>query len=280
MMDLQSISPKILRMWPEMTPRSNDCPIKVPQVASWDKRATQFNEYGDRPFRFHGPYFKTDEATDRFLIHLEGNIGAGKSTLGQKLAESSDFDFLEEPVDIWQYAFPENLLDLFYKDAKRWGFMFQLAAFVTRAKTWDEILCRTAAETVILERSIYSDYHVFAKNCYAKSLITTTELEVYTDLWRWLEPKWCNRPNIILYLRTPAEVCYERIVKRGRSEEKGTVPLSYLQELENLHDKWLIGNRKTIIVDGEDVDVDKVKELIGYSGVAYAPPVLNRKGDK
>src|SRR5512136_2279730 len=109
------------------------------------------------------------------MILFEGNIAAGKSTVGRRLAESGLFGFIEEPVGAWQKDFEENLLDLFYRDAHRWAFTFQLAAFTTRAKTWTEVLAMTDHVNVILERSIYCDRYVFAKNCYQSGLMTKTE---------------------------------------------------------------------------------------------------------
>ena len=52
-----------------------------------------------------------------------------------------------------------------------------------------------------------------------------------------------------MYLRTPAEVCLERIETRGRAEET-TIPIEYLRDLEVLHDEWLIDNPKAIMIDG------------------------------
>jgi len=99
----------------------------------------------------------------RTMILFEGNIAAGKSTVGRRLAESGLFDFIEEPVGSWQKDFAANLLELFYKDPKRWSFTFQLAAFTTRAKTWTEVLAMTDHQNVVLERSIYCDRYVFAR---------------------------------------------------------------------------------------------------------------------
>jgi len=207
------------------------------------------------------------------MIHLEGNIGAGKSTLGEQLAASGGYTFLPEPVAIWQSDFPENLLDLFYSDTKRWGFLFQLAAFTTRAKTWDEILKMSDSSAVILERSIFSDYNIFARNCHETGLITDTEWAVYEKLWTWLSEQWCEEPGLILYLRTPAKVCRERIIKRDRIEENDAIPLEYLKQLEKLHDEWLLHNPGAIVLDGEKSwDMRKINTLIGYKRVAYTPP--------
>jgi deoxyadenosine/deoxycytidine kinase len=185
----------------------------------------------------------------RTMILFEGNIAAGKSTVGRRLAESELFGFVEEPVGAWQQDFEENLLDLFYRDTKRWAFTFQLAAFTTRAKTWTEVLAMIDHRNVVLERSIYCDRYVFAKNCYQSGLMKKTEWQLYCKLWDWLESNWCAEPDKIVYLRTPAEVCQERIEARGRAEES-TIPIEYLRDLEALHDEWLIDNPKTVLIDG------------------------------
>ena len=186
----------------------------------------------------------------RTMILFEGNIAAGKSTVGRRLAESELFGFVEEPVGAWIQDFEENLLDLFYKDTSRWAFTFQLAAFTTRAKTWTEVLAMTDHRNVVLERSIYCDRYVFAKNCYQSGLMKKTEWQLYCRLWDWLESNWCTEPDKIVYLRTPAEVCLERIESRGRSEES-TIPIEYLRDLEVLHDEWLIDNPEVIVIDGQ-----------------------------
>jgi len=68
------------------------------------------------------------------IITLEGNISSGKTTVGNAIAETGRASFIEEPVGIWQTKYSENLLDLFYKDKKRFAYMFQNAAFLSRAK--------------------------------------------------------------------------------------------------------------------------------------------------
>lgn len=184
------------------------------------------------------------------MILLEGNIGAGKTTVGKVLAASDSFGFIEEPTTIWQEGFASNMLELFYSDAERWAFTFQICAFITRAKTWYEVLALTNHSRVVLERSIFCDRFVFAENCYRTGLMTPTEYQLYRGLWKFLVSNYCVEPDLILYLRTPAEVCLERIKVRDRVEEAG-IPLDYLLQLENLHDEWLLDNPKTVVLDGE-----------------------------
>ncbi len=185
----------------------------------------------------------------RSMFLLEGNIGAGKTSLGNILKSSQDFEFLEEPVDTWRDGFAGNLFEMFYTDMPRWSFTFQIMAFTTRAKTWSEILEKVQGDRVVLERSIYTDRNVFAKNLYAGGAMNDAEWQVYQQLWEFLASNYCEKPQKIIYLRTPAELCLERIKKRGRDEEK-QMPLDYLKNLENLHDEWLMNHPDTILLDG------------------------------
>ena len=186
----------------------------------------------------------------RLMILLEGNIGAGKTTVGRTAAQSGQVGFVEEPTQIWREGFASNLLDLFYRDPHRWAFTFQICAFITRAKTWQEVLRLTDHSRVILERSIFCDRNVFAQNCLRTGLMTSAEYELYAGLWEFLVANYCVQPDLILYLRTPAEECMERIRERARSEEVG-ISLDYLVQLENLHDEWLLDHPKAVTLDGE-----------------------------
>ncbi len=187
--------------------------------------------------------------TSRKMYLLEGNIGAGKTSLGRVLKNSRSFEFLEEPVDIWREGFANNLFEMFYKDMERWSFTFQIMAFTTRAKTWSEILQKVQGDQIVLERSIYTDRNVFAKNLYAQGAMNDSEWQLYQQLWDFLALNYCLVPDKILYLRTPAEVCVERIKMRGREEEQ-QMPLDYLKRLEDLHDEWLMDHPDVILLDG------------------------------
>ena len=193
----------------------------------------------------------SQRSDDKLMVLLEGNIGAGKTTVGRTIANSGHFGFIEEPTKVWREGFAANMLDLFYSDTQRWAFTFQICAFVTRAKTWHEVWRQTDQNKVILERSIYCDRYVFAENCHRTGLFSETEYQLYCGMWDFTVSQYVDEPDAILYLRAPAEVCLERIKARGRTEETG-IPLEYLLQLEHLHDEWLLDNPKTILLNGEN----------------------------
>ena len=191
-------------------------------------------------------------ADDRLMVLLEGNIGAGKTTLGKIIAASGEFGFIEEPTAAWRENFDSNMLDHLYNDIARWAFTFQICTFITRAKTWPQVLAHTQHPKVVLERSIFCDRFVFVENFYRAGLMSLTERQLYHGLWDFLVSNYCDQPDLILYLRTPAEVCLQRIRDRGRVEESG-IELEYLLQLEKLHDEWLLngGDSRVVVLDGE-----------------------------
>lgn len=202
----------------------------------------------------------------RTMYALEGNIAAGKSSLGRALRDTGALAFLEEPVDRWRTAYPDNLLELYYDVPVRWAFTLQICAFNTRAKTWDEILARGDHDRILMERSVFSDRNVFAKLLYQSGNMTPTEYQLYCELWDFLAEQWAVAPHRTFYLRTPARACLARIAKRARSEEAG-ISLDFLARLETLHDDWLLGQGGAVVVlDGLKSADSLVADVIASIG--------------
>ena len=192
------------------------------------------------------------ESGDRLMVLLEGNIGAGKTTVGKAIVAAGAFGFIEEPTAAWREDFASNMLDHLYSDIARWAFTFQICTFITRAKNWTEIAARTDHWRVVLERSIFCDRFVFMENFYRTGVVQQVEYQLYCGLWDFATANYDVQPDLILYLRTPAEVCLQRIKERGRVEESG-IELDYLLQLEGLHDEWLLdgGDSRVAVLDGE-----------------------------
>jgi len=190
--------------------------------------------------------------TEKLMILLEGNIGAGKTTVGRAIAASGLYGFIEEPTRAWREKFASNMLENLYRDPARWAFTFQICTFITRAKSWPEIAALTNHRRVILERSIFCDRFVFVENFYRIGLMTPAEYQLYCGLWEFMTSRYLDQPDMIIYLRTPSEVCLERIKARGREEERG-ISLEYLLQLERLHDEWLLHSSDpcVLVLNGE-----------------------------
>lgn len=172
---------------------------------------------------------------------LEGNIGAGKSTFLALLKKYiKDSQIMFEPTDKWQSVGADgNLLDLFYKDTKRWAYTFQSYVFISRIQSQLEHMKQTEKLNFFMERSVYCDRYCFAKNCFESGLMTALEWQIYKEWFSWLVSGHLQKPVGFIYLKTDPGICFERLKKRNRSEESG-VPLEYLQELHNRHEDWLV----------------------------------------
>jgi deoxyadenosine/deoxycytidine kinase len=189
------------------------------------------------------------------LITIEGDIGAGKSTLIDKLRTAHpDWHFIDEPVSTWvqlQTAEGKNLLELFYDDKTRYSYTFQNCALLSRAlniKTtiddWQK-RCRLNPEeetknVFITERCIETDYNVFAKMLHDDGHLNLMEWDLY-KMWYSFVKDQSYALSGIVYVNTPPEICQSRIHIRGRKGED-SIPLEYLQNLEKYQNEWLYGD--------------------------------------
>jgi deoxyadenosine/deoxycytidine kinase len=195
------------------------------------------------------------------LLSLEGNIGSGKSTLLRKLKEvEPDWVFVDEPVDSWmsiQNETGENLLEVFYKDKKRWSYTFQNAAVLTRGMMIQEAIQKYKDSekkvVVVMERCIETDRNVFATMLKGDGMLNGIEWELYERWYRFLGGM-VPPMNGYIWVDVPPEVCAERIVKRGRGGEEA-IPLEYLKELDAAHSVWL-SNTSNVF---RSTDLDEIR---------------------
>ncbi len=177
---------------------------------------------------------------------VEGNIGAGKSTMLRLIRESLPVSVVYEPTDKWQNGSQGNLLELFYNASPRWAYTFHNYAFLSRVQApLEHDKHANPEQTYVYERSVYCDRFCFAKNCFESGLMTGLEWELYKQWFDWLCNDYVRPPKGFIYLQSTPEICYERIHKRGRSEEE-SIPLSYLKHLHDKHEAWLIEKKETL----------------------------------
>ena len=184
------------------------------------------------------------------MFYIEGNIGAGKSTFltlfKQYMTKNiPNSTLLLEPVERWlntKDSSGKHILQYYYEDQKKYGFTFQMNAFISRVHEIQEMKSKGYAVNFV-ERSVYTDKNVFTKLNYQNGNIGEIELKVYEDWFRVLTEKFDVRPSGFIYLKTSPETCYQRIKKRSRSGESD-IPLEYLEQLDILHTIWLEDEKK------------------------------------
>lgn len=200
------------------------------------------------------------------LYFIEGNIGAGKSTVIDHLSElSSDLILVKEPVDVWTSLVDQDDVDLlskFYQDPNRWAFTFQLVAFVTRLQRLTDTINNAPKNSVIImERSIMSDKNCFASYGRAHKTINQMEWHIYSIWYDWFHTQIPQlRSAKFLYLKCNPTVAHQRIAKRSRTGESD-IPLSYLESIDRLHDEWL-NKSNSLVIDVNTISSLKVAQQI------------------
>ena len=181
----------------------------------------------------------------KYLV-LAGNIGAGKSTLVQLLADRLGFRPYFEPVTENPY-----LVD-FYADMGRWAFHSQLYFLTHRLRSHHEL----AADpwSVVQDRSIYEDAEVFARNLHEQGTMSDREWETYHGLYRTIIDM-LPAPDLVLYLRCSVPTLKARIARRARGFE-ATIPDDYLAGLNRYYEEWLecFDLAPVLVVPGDSLD--------------------------
>jgi len=175
------------------------------------------------------------------IISLDGNIGVGKTTLLDHIRNRfPDIIIVKEPVDTWTHLKDEqgtSLLELFYKDKKRYAFTFQQAAMLSRLLLLQKAVAEAKPGSLILtERSVLTDRHVFAQMLHAAGDLSKLEKDLYDQ---WYNAFAAQLPIAgIVYITTSVETAFERIQTRAR-EGEATISKEYLQALDTQHRAWL-----------------------------------------
>lgn len=185
-------------------------------------------------------------------IAVAGNIGAGKTTLTEKLAKHYKWRPHFEDIEHNPY-----LVD-FYEDMHRWSFNLQIYFLNTRLQQLDVI--RNGQDTVIQDRTIYEDAFIFAPNLFEMGLMTKRDYENYNSFFATLI-KMVDPPDLLIYLKASIPKLVDQIQKRGREYEEN-IRLDYLKRLNGFYDKWIeeYKDGPLLIVDIENIDFQENEE--------------------
>ena len=179
-------------------------------------------------------------------IAVAGNIGAGKTTLTEMLSKHYRWIPYFEDVDQNPYLFD------FYEDMPRWSFNLQIFFLNRRLTQLQEIAKGT--ETVIQDRTIYEDAHIFAPNLHEMGLMTRRDFDNYFDFFSTLR-RMVQPPDLLIYLQASVPTLVGQIQKRGREYEEN-IRLDYLKKLNEYYNKWIEGYKEGPLMV---VNVDKLK---------------------
>ncbi|MEM6345071.1 MAG: deoxynucleoside kinase [Bacteroidota bacterium] len=188
-------------------------------------------------------------------IAIAGNIGAGKTTLVKKLANTYQWKPHLEAVDDNPY------LSDFYYDMSKWAFPLQIYFLNSRFNQVLEI--RKSEQTIIQDRTIYEDAYIFAKNLKDSRYLDERDYNTYFDLFQSMS-KMIEPPDLLIYLRAGIPKLIEQISRRGRDYES-SISIKYLEDLNRNYEEW-IGNYqegKLLIIDVNKLDYVNNPEDLG-----------------
>ena len=183
------------------------------------------------------------------FITIEGNIGAGKTTLATLLSNHFQSRLILE-------EFADNpFLPKFYEKPEQYAFPLELFFMAERYKQLKELL-----QTQDLFQSVTVSDYLFNKCLlFAKVTLPEEEFKLYQKLFDIINPQ-IVQPDILIYLHSPVERLQTNIKKRNRSYEQ-TIPNEYLISLQETYLEYIKQHQiKTLFIDATHADFIDNKE--------------------
>jgi deoxyguanosine kinase len=183
-------------------------------------------------------------------IAVEGNIGAGKTTLVSKIAEDFNAKTVFE-------RFADNpFLPKFYKDQNRYAFPLEMSFLADRYQQISDDL----AQFDLFKDFIVADYHIFKSLIFAKVTLAEDEFRLYKTLFDIIY-KEMPKPDLYIYLYQNTERLLQNIKRRGRSYEQ-EIPAEYLDKINNGYLDYIKTQKdlNVLIIDVSERDFVKNQE--------------------
>lgn len=176
-----------------------------------------------------------------FILSFEGVSGAGKSTLSKIFA-----DAVRAPLGLkFSSQFTRSsVFNDFLNDKKRWAYTISHYFLTMRLDVLNNLVVSNQDKgLVILERSPYTQLFTFSRLFWQEGDLSDVEWLLFKKEAEILIELCPYKPDAVVYIRTPADTCFERV--QARKEQKIDavgLPLEFLQALEICHEDWLKNN--------------------------------------
>ena len=177
------------------------------------------------------------------FITIEGNIGAGKTTLAHLLSKKLNAHLILE-------EFADNpFLPKFYKNPQQYAFPLELFFMAERFKQLKSML-----HTKDMFQSITVSDYTFSKCLlFSKINLTEEEFKLFQKFFDMMQQQLIQ-PDVIVYLHAPVSVLQANIRKRNRTYEQ-SIPEQYLYNIQETYMNYLKQhNIKTIFIDAKNAD--------------------------
>lgn len=185
------------------------------------------------------------------FVTIEGNIGAGKTTLAHLLSKHYDARLILE-------EFADNpFLPKFYENQRQYAFPLELFFMAERYKQLKDLL----QTKDMFQNLTISDYLFTKCLLFAKVNLPEEEFLLYQKLFDIINPQLIQ-PDLLVYLHAPVNKLEENIKKRNREYEQ-SIPREYLLTLQETYIQYIKQhNIKTLFIDVSNADfLDNEKHL-------------------
>jgi deoxyguanosine kinase len=177
-------------------------------------------------------------------VVIEGNIGAGKTTLATRISEQFNARLILE-------RFADNpFLPKFYDDPEKYSFPLELSFLADRFKQLKEEL----VEQDLFKSFTVADYYFMKSLVFAASTLTGDEYNLYRQIF-YIIYSSLPKPDIFVYLHLRPDRLLHNIEKRGRNYEK-SITGEYLQKIQDNYFSLFKQNpeNKYLIIDINEID--------------------------
>jgi 2-amino-4-hydroxy-6-hydroxymethyldihydropteridine diphosphokinase len=189
-------------------------------------------------------------------IAIEGNIGAGKTTLSKMIAEDFNAKIVLE-------RFADNpFLPKFYEDNERFAFPLEMSFLADRYQQLTDDL----AQFDLFKNFIVSDYYIFKSLIFAQVTLQKEEYFLYRKMFDIMY-KEISKPDLYIYLYQNTEGLLKNIKKRGRDYEQN-IESEYLDKIHQGYTTFIKTEEhlNTLIIDVSDKDfvnnIDDYQDII------------------
>jgi deoxyguanosine kinase len=177
-------------------------------------------------------------------VVIEGNIGAGKTTLCNRIAEQFNARLILE-------HFADNpFLPKFYKEPDKYSFPLELSFLASRYKQLKEEL----VPQDLFKAFTVADYYFMKSLVFAASTLEGDEYNLYRQIFYIIYGS-LPKPDIFVYLHLRPDRLLQNIEKRGRNYEK-SITAEYLQKIQDSYFTFFRQNpdNKYLVIDVNSID--------------------------
>ncbi|MDA9252705.1 2-amino-4-hydroxy-6-hydroxymethyldihydropteridine diphosphokinase [Flavobacteriaceae bacterium] len=178
------------------------------------------------------------------FIAIEGNIGAGKTTLSSMISEDFNAKLILE-------GFADNpFLPKFYEDQARYAFPLEMSFLAERYQQFTE----STSQLDLFKNFMVSDYDIYKSLIFAQITLGKEEFALYRKLFGFMYQD-AKVPDAYIYLYQNTERLLENIAKRGRDYEK-TIDAEYLEKINQGYLDFIKTHHQNhqLIIDVSDRD--------------------------